>query len=186
MEINDLNRLSNQLAKKMGKTLKPISITEGFKLIKHIPVLKSCEKCNKKTKQKHKETEKLHIYTCSICNNVELIRKSNMKKIKLKESDLTNIVKRVIEEANGPKIMRTVEPNERNLGPKARIGQKPVNIITPDKYENRREVIQNVIDRLMKYDRRYMRELERLNEKYPIEPDYFGRYSYDDIASEEI
>jgi hypothetical protein len=170
----------------VGKELKSFEMNENLDYKKHIPVKRFCKKCNKKTNQKYKETEKLHIYTCKECNNVEWVRKSkqDMKTIKLKESDLTNIVKRVLNEE--PRVMTTVEPYERNTGPRARLGKNPINVVTPDKYESRKEMIQNVIDRVMKYGKTYIKELNRLNDKYPIGGDTFGRYSYDDIDAEEV
>lgn len=113
---------------------------------------------------------------------------NNMKTVKLTESDIRNIVKRVINEespnglrSRNPRIMRTAEPPERNVGEKVPLDRISTNIHTPDKYETRKEFLQNVIDRLMRYDKRYMREVERLNNEFPINPDYFGRYSYDDV-----
>jgi Zn finger protein HypA/HybF involved in hydrogenase expression len=55
--------------------IKYITMEEGLNLKKHIPMSMDCKKCGKKTKHTHKETEKLHIYKCSQCNNVKWDRR---------------------------------------------------------------------------------------------------------------
>jgi len=150
-----------------GKSLKSITMKEGLNLKQHIPIGRECEKCDKKTKQTHKETEKVHIYKCTQCNNVEWDKKNkkDMKTIKLTESDLTNIVKKIVNEASNPKIMRTAYPGiDKN----------------PPMHIKRKLMTQHVLDRIMKYGPEYMEKLEALNSEFPIAPDKFKQYSYED------
>lgn len=153
-------------------------MNEGLKLKKHISIGRECEKCGKKTKHTHKETEKLNIYKCTQCNNVVWVKKNkkDMKTIKLKESDLTKIVERIINESN-PRIERTINPIERNIGKK--IEYIPPTEKTPSLYEKdmkRKEITQKVVDRIIKYGDMYTKELEKLNRKFPMRKDRFGQY----------
>jgi len=157
----------DKMSREYGKSLKPITMKEGINIKKHIPIRRECKKCGKKTKQTHKETEKLHIYKCAQCNNVEWDKKNkkDMKTIKMTESDLTNIVKKIVKEASNPRIMRTVYPEiDRN----------------PPMHVKRKLMAQHVLDRIMKYGPEYMDKLEELNSEFPIDPDKFKQYSYED------
>ncbi len=151
---------------------------EGLNLKKHIPMIMGCEKCGKKTKHTHKETEKLHIYKCSQCNNVKWDRKSkkDMKTIKLTEKDLTNIVKKIVNESK-PKVSTSFVPAERNVGKKIDYvppTEKTVSIY--DKDMMRKEITQKVVDRIMKFGDMYTKKLIELNKKFPIKKDRFEQY----------
>jgi hypothetical protein len=98
-----------------------------------------------------------------------------MKIIKLSESDLTKIVNRVVNEASGPKVMSTFEPPERNIG-KNTFSKKNIPVKKPDIIKIRREMAQDVIDRILKYGDDYIFELDKLNNSYPIKKDRFGQY----------
>jgi hypothetical protein len=155
----------DKMSGNIGKTLKPMTMKEGINIKKHIPIRRECKKCGKKTKQTHKETEKVHIYKCAQCNNVEWDKKNkkDMKTIKMTESDLTNIVKKIVNEASKPRIMRTALPDKD----------------APRSFdENRKIMVQHVLDRIMKYGPEYMDKLEDLNSEFPIAPDKFKQYSY--------
>ena len=98
-----------------------------------------------------------------------------MKTIKLKESDLTNIVKRIVNEASKPRVMSTFEPPERNIG-KNTFSMVSLPPKKPDIIKIRREMAQDVIDRILKYGDDYIFELDKLNNSYPIKKDRFGQY----------
>jgi hypothetical protein len=98
-----------------------------------------------------------------------------MKTIKLSESDLTNIVKRIVNETSKPRIKSTVEPPERNIG-KNTFSMVSLPPKKPDIFQIRKEVTQNVIDRVIKYGDKYLFELDKLNTSYPIKKDRFGQY----------
>jgi hypothetical protein len=158
--------------------IKYITMEEGLNLKKHIPMIMGCEKCGKKTKHTHKETEKLHIYKCSQCNNVKWDRKSkkDMKTIKLTEKDLTNIVKKIVNESK-PKVSTSFVPAERNVGKKIDYvppTEKTVSIY--DKDMMRKEITQKVVDRIMKFGDMYTKKLIELNKKFPIKKDRFEQY----------
>jgi molybdopterin-biosynthesis enzyme MoeA-like protein len=98
-----------------------------------------------------------------------------MKTIKLKESDLTNIVKRIVNEASEPRIKSTVEPPERNIGKNTfSISNLPPK--KPDNFQIRKEVAQNVIDRIIKYGDKYLFELDKINSDFPIKKDRYEQY----------
>ena len=98
-----------------------------------------------------------------------------MKTIKLKESDLTNIVKRIVNEASNPRIKSTVEPPERNIGKNTfSISNLPPK--KPDNFQIRKEVAQNVIDRIIKYGDKYLFELDKINSDFPIKKDRYEQY----------
>jgi molybdopterin-biosynthesis enzyme MoeA-like protein len=98
-----------------------------------------------------------------------------MKTIKLKESDLTNIVKRIVNEASNPRIKSTVEPPERNIGKNTfSISNLPPK--KPDNFQIRKEVAQNVIDRIIKYGNKYLFELDKINSDFPIKKDRYEQY----------
>jgi hypothetical protein len=98
-----------------------------------------------------------------------------MKTIKLKESDLTNIVKRIVNEASNPRIKSTVEPPERNIGKNTfSISNLPPK--KPDNFQIRKEVAQNVIDRIIKYGDKYLFELGKINSDFPIKKDRYEQY----------
>jgi molybdopterin-biosynthesis enzyme MoeA-like protein len=98
-----------------------------------------------------------------------------MKTIKLKESDLTNIVKRIVNEASNPRIKSTVEPPERNIGKNTfSISNLPPK--KPDNFQIRKEVAQNVIDRIIKYGDKYLFELNKINSDFPIKKDRYEQY----------
>ena len=40
----------------------------------------------------------------------------------------------------------------------------------------RAEITQKVVDRIIKYDEMYLKELRKLNSKFPIRKDRFGQY----------
>lgn len=134
----------------MGKILKPITMKEwGIKKIKH----------------NFKETEKVTIYN----------KKKDMKRIKITESDLTNIVKKIVNEASKPRTMSTVEPPERNIGKNTfSISSLPPKKL--DIFQIRKEVTQNVIDRIMKYGDDYLFELDKINSDFPIKKDRYEQY----------
>jgi hypothetical protein len=135
----------------MGKILKPITMKEwDIKKIKH----------------NFKETEKVTIYN----------KKEDMKTIKLSESDLTNIVKRIVNEASEPRIKGTVEPPERNSYKSDFVPTPKTEISIYDKKMMRAEITQKVVDRIIKYDEMYLKELKKLNSKFPIKKDRFGQY----------
>lgn len=145
---------------KIGKILKPMTMKEELNIKKHIPKSRECKKCGKKTKQTHKETEKLHIYKCAQCNNVEWDKKNkkDMKTIKLTESDLTNMVKKIVNEASNVKIMRTFHPNPKEFGKYDSLDTK------------RKMLVQKVIDRILDSEQKgtdYIEALKELNSKYP-------------------
>lgn len=98
-----------------------------------------------------------------------------MKTIKLKESDLTKIVNRIVNEASKPKVMSTFEPPERNIG-KNTFSKKNIPVKKPDTFQIRKVVAQNVIDRIMKYGDDYIFELDKLNSDFPINKDRYEQY----------
>lgn len=98
-----------------------------------------------------------------------------MKTIKLKESDLSKIVERVINETK-PKIGRTIEPPERNFSKSDFKPELKPDISLYDKDMRRKEITQKVVDRIMKYGDMYLNELIKLNSKYPIKKNRFGQY----------
>lgn len=98
-----------------------------------------------------------------------------MKTIKLKESDLTKIVNRIVNEASGPKVMSTFEPPERNIG-KNTFSKKNIPVKKPDAFQIRKVVAQKVIDRIMKYGDDYIFELDKLNSDFPINKDRYEQY----------
>lgn len=154
---------------KIGKILKPMTMKEELNIKKHIPKSRECKKCGKKTKQTHKETEKLHIYKCAQCNNVEWDKKNkkDMKTIKLTESDLTNMVKKIVNEASNVRIMRTVKPDPKEFGKYDSLDTK------------RKMLVQKVIDRILDAEQKgtdYVEELKQLNSKYPSNRSTFGQY----------
>lgn len=144
-------------------------------LKKHIPKIRGCKKCDKKTKQTHKETEKLHIYKCTQCNNVEWDKK-DMNTIKLTEADLTKIVKRIVNESK-PKVSSSFEPAERNIGKK--IDFVPPTEKKPSLYDRevmRKEITQKVVDRIMKYGEKYVNEINKINYRFPIKKNPIREY----------
>jgi hypothetical protein len=101
-----------------------------------------------------------------------------MKTIKLSEEDIVNIVNRVISEASSPKIMRTIEPPQRNIStgenkPK-HSGKSEISLY--DKDMKRKELTQKTVDRILKYGDMYVKKLEELNRSFPIKKDRFGQY----------
>jgi hypothetical protein len=99
-----------------------------------------------------------------------------MKTIKLKESDLTKIVNRIVNEALGPRISRTTKPIERNTSKSDFVPTPKTEISIYDKKIMRAEITQRVVDRIIKYDEMYLKELRELNSKFPIKKDHFGQY----------
>jgi len=98
-----------------------------------------------------------------------------MKTIKLKESDLTNIVKKIVNEVSNPRIKSTVEPPERNIG-KNTFSISNLSPKKPDNFQIRKEVAQNVIDRIIKYGNKYLFELGKINSDFPIKKDRYEQY----------
>lgn len=94
--------------------------------------------------------------------------------VKLTESELTSIIENIIKE--DLRIGKTVEPDERNIGQALNVKSKP-HIVTPDPEMERKVVIQNVVDRIMKYGRNYIKGLEKLNDNYPLGADKYDIYS---------
>jgi hypothetical protein len=98
-----------------------------------------------------------------------------MKTIKLKESDLTKIVNRIVNEASKPRVMSTIEPPERNIG-KNTFSKENIPVKKPEILQIRKVVTQNVIDRIMKYGDDYIFELDKLNSDFPIKKDRYEQY----------
>lgn len=106
-----------------------------------------------------------------------------MKRIRLTEKDILNIVRKVINESNGmdkpkPKVRSTYEPPERNYVDK--IDFKPPVKDKPDMYDehmDRAEFIQNILDRVMLHGDEYVSEIKEINKRYSIKKDKFGRYT---------
>jgi hypothetical protein len=99
-----------------------------------------------------------------------------MKTIKLTEKDLTNIVKKIVNESE-PKVSTSFVPAERNVGKK--IDYVPPTEKTVSLYDKdmmRKQITQKVVDRIMKYGDMYTKKLIELNKKFPIKKDRFEQY----------
>lgn len=105
------------------------------------------------------------------------------KTVKITENELTSIIENIIKE--DLRVGKTVEPEERNIGKSLNLKPTP-HIVKSDPDTERKVAIQNVVDRIMKYGRNYIKGLDKLNDNYPLGPDKYNIYSTPTDDYEEV